>query len=62
MTEPRIAYSLKEVAKLMGVPYTTAIDMAARGEIELIPTQGRRLLVPARWVDQLRSNTGPTAA
>lgn len=43
----QFAYPLKDVARLMGLPYTTAVDMAHRGEIPLV---GRD------------TDTGPTAA
>ncbi len=61
ITERPITYTLRDVAKLMGVSYTSAIDMAKRGEIELLPTAGRSLIVPARWVDKFRPNTDTAA-
>ena len=61
--EPPIASPLRKVAKRMDLAYSTACDMAKRGEIPLLPSKGRILLVPTWWIDeQTRSNTGPTAA
>lgn len=51
---PRLAYTVPEVAKALGMSRSTAYELVAKGEIPSLRI-GTRLVVPVKALDELLS-------
>ena len=49
--QPRLTYSVREAAAILGVGAATLYRAVGRGEVPAIPV-GRRRVIPKRWVDE----------